>query len=223
MTELERSIKREKRELFDNLRREIRDEKVLSAMARVPRELFVPAESRAHAYKDTALQIGEGQTISQPFIVALMTSALDLMGREKVMELGTGSGYQAAVLSRLVPNGRVLSLERISSLAQTAGTLLRSLAHDNVEVRMAGNTLGCPEEAPYNAIIVAAAAPRLPLVLLDQMAVGGRLVIPIGTLKEQELTRVLRTDEGHTVKMLGPCRFVPLVGREAWPENYEEL
>ena len=219
---MEGSMEREKRGLFKNLRREIRDEKVLSAMEQVPRELFVPAESRYLAFKDIPLPIGESQTISQPYIVALMTSALELRGSEKVMELGTGSGYQAAIFSRLVPRGRVLTLERIAGLASAAETILRTLGYDNVEVRIAVNSLGCPEEAPFDAIMVTAASPRLPQALLQQMAIGGRMVIPIGTLKDQELTKVLRTDEGHTVTMLGPCRFVPLIGEDAWPEDYEE-
>ena len=219
---MEGSMKREKRDLFRNLRREIRDEKVLSAMEQVPRELFIPPESRHLAYKDIPLPIGESQTISQPFMVALMTSALELRGRERVMELGTGSGYQAAVVSRLAPQGRVITLERIAGLARAAETLLRSLGYENVEVRTAVDSLGCPEEAPFDAILVTAASPRLPPELLEQMALGGRLVIPVGTLKEQELTRVLRTDEGHTVTMLGSCRFVPLIGEGGWPEDYEE-
>ena len=222
MVDIEGGMEREKRGLFKNLRREIRDEKVLSAMEQVSRELFVPAESRYLAFKDIPLPIGESQTISQPYIVALMTSALELRGSEKVMELGTGSGYQAAIISRLVPRGRVLTLERIPSLAAAAETLLRTLGYDNVEVRISVNSLGCPEEAPFNAIMVTAASPRLPQALLQQMAIGGRMVIPIGTLKDQELTKVLRTDEGHTVTMLGPCRFVPLIGEDAWPEDYEE-
>ena len=219
---MEGSMERERRDLFKNLGREIRDEKVLSTMELVPRELFLPLETRYLAFKDIPLPIGESQTISQPYIVALMTSALELRGSEKVMELGTGSGYQAAIMSRLVPLGKVLTLERIAGLASAAETLLRTLGYDNVEVRTAVNTLGCPAEAPFNAIMVTAASPRLPQALLEQMAIGGRMVMPIGTLKDQELTKVLRTDEGHTVTMLGPCRFVPLIGEDAWPEDYEE-
>ena len=217
---MEWSMEREKRELFNILRREIRDKRVLSAMEQVPRELFVPAEGRHIAYNDIPIPIGEGQTISQPYIVALMTSALELKGGEKVIEVGTGSGYQAAILSRLVPQGRVLSLERIPSLARAAEARLQSLGYENLEVRIAGDALGCPAEAPFDAIIVAAASPRLPSALLGQMALGGRMVIPIGTIKEQNLTRVLRTDEGHSIKMLGPCRFVPLIGQDAWPEEH---
>ena len=220
---MEGQLEREKRELFHNLRREIRDGKVLNAMEQVPRELFVPPETCHLAYKDIPLPIGEGQTISQVYIVALMASALELRERDRVMELGTGSGYQAAVLSRLATQGKIISLERIPSLAQAAELLLRSLNYKGIEVRMAGPTLGCPEGAPFDAIIVAAAAPRLPASLLGQLRVGGRMVIPIGSLKEQELTKVLRTGEGHTVSMLGPCRFVPLIGEDAWAENNEDL
>ena len=220
---IEGRLERAKRNLFNHLRREVRDERVLSAMKEVPRELFVPAESRHLAYEDIPLQIGEGQTISQPYIVALMISSLDLKGNEKVLELGTGSGYQAAVLSRLVPQGRVLTLERITTLAQAAGKLLECLEYRNVEVRIPGDTLGCPDEKEFGAITVAAASPRLPWSLLGQMAVGGRMVIPIGTLTDQELVKVFRTGEGHTVQMLGPCRFVPLIGPDAWPEKYGQL
>ena len=219
----EMSIERDKSSLFRYLRKEINDEKVLVAMEQVPRELFVSRECRHLAYKDTAQPIGAGQTISQPFIVALMTSALELRGLERVMELGTGSGYQAAILSRLVPQGRVLSLERIPSLANEAADLLRQLECSNVIVRTSGGTLGCPEAAPFDAIVVGAAAPRLPLSLLDQMALGGRMVIPIGTLKDQELVKVLKTSEGPSLRMLGPCRFVPLIDKEAWPEDFGEL
>ena len=177
---MEGRIERGKRDLFKNLRREIHDEKVLTAMEQVPRELFLSAGSRNLAYMDIALAIGEGQTISQPYIIALMTSGLALRGHEKVMELGTGSGYQAAILSRLVPQGRVLAMERIPSLARAAESLLGSLGYANVEVRIAGTTLGCPGEAPFDAVIVTAASPGLPRGLLEQMAVGGRMVIPIG-------------------------------------------
>ena len=222
MVEIETGMERDKRNLFNNLRREIRDHKVLSAMEQVPRDLFVPSEVTHDAYKDIALPIGAGQTISQPYIVALMTNALDLVGGEKVLELGTGSGYQAAILSHLVPQGRVLSLERFPGLAEKAASLLGSLGYSNVEIRVAGDTLGSPEDAPFDAIMVTAAAPSLSPVLLKQLAVRGRMVVPIGPLKEQELTKVLRTDEGHSLTMLGPCRFVPLIGRNAWPPEYEK-
>ena len=219
---MEARLERDKRLLFDQLRREIRDEKALEAMQRVPRELFVPPESRHMAYNDIPVPIGEGQTISQPYIVALMVSALELREGDRVMEIGTGSGYQAAILSQLVPQARVLTLERVPVLAHSASERLSSMGYDNVDVRIAGETLGCPEVGPFDGIIVAAASPRLPEELLKQMAVGGRLVIPVGTLKEQELVKVLRTGEGHDLRLLGPCRFVPLVGQDAWPENYSE-
>ena len=213
------SIERDRQALFRHLRRAINDEKVLSTMEHVPRELFVPAEWRRLAYKDTPQPIGSGQTISQPFIVALMTSILDLRGHERVLELGTGTGYQAAILSRLVPQGKVLTLERIPALAGAARELLKYLEYTNVEVRVAGASLGCHEEAPFDAIIVTAGTPKLPQPLLDQMALGGRMVLPVGNLEEQELIRVLRTDEGPTLRLFGPCRFVPLIGKDAWPND----
>ena len=215
----EGSIEPDRRDLFRTLRREIRDERVIDAMERVPREEFVPPESRHLAYKDIALSIGEGQTISQPYIVALMTSSLGLRGGERVMEVGTGSGYQAAVLSRLVPSGRVLTLERVSALAERAEAELQRQGCQNVQVRVERNVLGCPGEGPFDAIIVAAASPALPQALLEQMAFGGRMVIPVGTRLEQELVRVLKTDEGPSVSLLGPCRFVPLIGPDAWLED----
>ena len=217
---MERELQQTKERLFQNLRREINDERVLSTMEQVPRELFVPAGSRHLAYEDIPLPIGEGQTISQPFIVAWMTSALGLGSSERVLEVGTGSGYQAAVLSRLVPQGHVISVERVPLLAHKAEVLLRSLGYDNVEVLVAGPNLGCPERAPFDVIIVTAAGPRLPQSLLDQMAIGCRMVIPIGSLQEQELVRVLRTGEGVSIRYLGLCRFVPLIGDEAWPSEY---
>ncbi len=216
---LEESIAKQRRRLFSTLYREIGDEKVLRAMEEIPRELFVPEDSHRAAYDDVPLPIGGGQTISQPFIVAMMTSALELMGNEKVLEIGTGSGYQTALLSSLVPQGRVLTLERVPGLARAAESRLKTLGYHNVEVRTAGEVLGCPEEGPFDAVIVTAAAPRLPKPLLDQMAPWARMVIPIGTLEEQELVMVLKTSEGPTVRMLGACRFVPLIGPDAWPEK----
>ncbi|MFQ5860591.1 MAG: protein-L-isoaspartate(D-aspartate) O-methyltransferase [Dehalococcoidia bacterium] len=214
--ELEQDLERAKRVLLESLRREIDDERVLQAMDEVPREDFVSEANRHLAYEDIPLPIGEGQTISQPYIVALMTSALQLQETDRVLELGTGSGYQAAILAKLVPRGRVLTLERISTLAHTARTLLRSLGLQNVEARQAGKALGCPQEAPFDAILVTAGAPRLPRELLEQLAPGGRMVIPIGSLQEQQLTLVVKTGEGYSVKLLGACRFVPLLGQGAW-------
>jgi protein-L-isoaspartate(D-aspartate) O-methyltransferase len=136
-----------------------------------------------------------------------------------VLEIGTGSGYQAAILSRLVPKGRVLTLERIPNLADTARAFLQGLGCTNVAVRLAGRTLGAQEDGPFDAILVTAAAPRLPQTLLDQLAPGGRIVAPVGSLREQELVKAVRTDEGLSYKMLGPCRFVPLIGEGAWSEG----
>ena len=216
---LKSDVQKPKRKLFQRLGREIRDERVLRAMAEVPREEFVPEQSRRLAYDDIALAIGSGQTISQPFMVALMSSVMSLSGDEKVLEVGTGSGYQAAVLANLLPRGSVVTVERVPTLARQAEERLRSLGYANVKVREAGAELGCREEAPYDAILVAAAAPRLPAALLAQLRRGGRLVIPIGSLEEQELVKATKTDEGTSVEVLGGCRFVPLVGQDAWPEN----
>lgn len=205
--------------LFQKLRWEISDERVLQAMERVPRERFLPPESRHLAYEDIPLTIGRGQTISQPFIIAVMTSALGLRDFERVLEVGTGSGYQVAILSLMVPRGRVVTVERVPALAQRAQKILGLLGYDNVEVQGATPILGCPEEGPYDAIVVTAASPRLPQGLVDQLAPGGRLIIPIGTLEDQELVRVLKTGEGLSLSYLGLCRFVPLIGLEAWPND----
>lgn len=217
--QLDADLERAKQELFRHLRRELGDDRVLDAMEQVPRHLFVPPAHRRLAYEDMPLPIGQGQTISQPFIVALMTRALELRESDRVLELGTGSGYQAAILAEMVPEGRVLSLERLPQLASTTGALLRELGYSNVEVRLAGKVLGCPEEAPFDAILVTAGAPRLPESLLAQLASGGRMVIPVGSLQEQELMKVVKTDGGHSVTRLGPCRFVPLIGEDAWNEQ----
>lgn len=215
---MERSRDSTRRQLFSNLRRNLRSESVIRAMEQVPRERFVPLESRHMAYLDMPLSIGEGQTISQPYIVALMIAALGLRGHEKVLEVGTGSGYQAAILSLVVPRGRVVGVELVPVLARQARDLLKDLDFHNVTVEQAGDTLGCSRLAPFDAIIVAAASPKLPESLISQLAVGGRLVIPVGTLQQQELVQALRTDEGISISMLGPCRFVPLIGKEAFPK-----
>ena len=209
-TELQRA--REK--LFAGLRRQRRWKAAVDAMAKVPRELFVPVESRHQSYEDIPLPIGEGQTISQPYIVALMTHALDLRSRDRVLELGTGSGYQAAILSLLARE--VHTVERVASLAEGASTLLHALGYRNVEVHKAGSELGLPEQAPFDAVLVTAAAPRLPMSLMEQLSVGGRLVIPVGSQQEQWLMKVTRKRGGYATSTLGPCRFVPLLGKDAW-------
>ena len=215
---MDKSLTKAKKKLFSSLSRNIRCEPIIRAMEQVPRERFAPLESRHMSYSDLPLAIGEGQTISQPYIIALMIRELGLRGHESVLEVGAGSGYQAAILSVLVPQGRVVTVELIPVLAERAGTLLKDLGYENVEVNLAGPALGCPERGPFDAIIVSAASPKLPEFLVSQLAVGGRLVIPVGTLDQQELVFASRTDEGLSVRMLGPCRFVPLIGREAFPQ-----
>jgi len=201
--------------LVAGLRAEIEDGRVLEAIARVPREAFVPEPFQHSAYENIPLPIGYGQTISQPLIVALMTQALLLTGTEKVLEIGTGSGYQTAILAQLA--GYVVSVERIGPLAERAREVLRQLEYTNVEVHAGGDGLGWPQLAPYDAIIVTAAAPEVPRELLDQLAPGGRLVIPVGGRDLQELVRIVKAPEGALRHNLGPCRFVPLLGKGAWP------
>ena len=215
---MDRSQVDSKRELFRKLLRNISSETVIRAMEQVPRERFVPQDSRHMAYLDLPLSIGEGQTISQPYIVAMMTEAMELSGGDRVLEIGTGSGYQTAILSALTPRGRVVTMERVPALMQQARQRLEELGYRNVEVQQAGSSLGCPSKGPYDAIIVTAAAPRLPKSLISQLAIGGRLVIPVGTLSQQELVQARRTDEGLSLRVLGPCRFVPLLGAEAFPQ-----
>jgi len=183
----------------------------------VPRERFVPPELRARAYDDGALPIGEGQTISQPLIVAIMTLGLDLRPGDRVLEVGTGSGYQAAVLSRLVRE--VISVERHEALRTRAQELLADLGCRNVHVYPAGDVLGRAEDAPYDAIVVTAGAPHVPRALIDQLAEGGRMVVPVGSLRTQELVVARKTPHGLEITRLGPCGFVPLVGRDAWGEE----
>jgi len=186
-------------------------------MGQIPRERFVPPECQQFAYEDRPLPIGYDQTISQPFIVALMTEALKLKGAEKVLEVGTGSGYQAAILADIVP--RVITTERLPVLAVTARQVLAELGYANIEVCLAEETLGWPKEAPYDAIMVTAGAPQVPPELLAQLAIGGRLVIPVGSRHLQELYRVTRGRQRTKVDNLGGCRFVSLIGNGAWEEG----
>lgn len=196
--------------------RGIFDVHVLQAMRQVPRHLFVPPEVRAHAYEDRALPIYEGQTISQPFIVALMAQALELAGDERVLEIGTGSGYAAAVLSHMARE--VYTIERWPSLAHNAEHLFATLGYTNIHVIVRDGTAGAPEHAPFDAITVAAAAPWVPRPLREQLGQGGRLVIPVGGRDEQYLLRLTREATSVRAERLSGVRFVPLVGAHAWEE-----
>ena len=194
--------------------RNIHDERVLRAMAAVPRHRFVRAEHEAQAYTDQALPIAAGQTISQPFIVAVMAAALRLTGAERVLEVGGGSGYAAAVLAQLVPE--VYTVERHRALAEGASRLFDELQYRNIWVRVGDGTRGWPQYAPFDAISVAAAGPAIPLSLMRQLVDGGRLVMPIGGRDDQQLVRATRRGERFTEEALGPVRFVPLIGAEGW-------
>lgn len=195
-------------------KRGVKDERVLRAMATVPRHEFVPPQSRAAAYKDEPLAIGGGQTISQPYIVASMSAALGLSGSEKVLEIGTGSGYQAAVLSVLA--GEVYSVEFQADLAKSAAERLQRLGFENVHVHCGDGSSGLKELAPFDAILVAAAAPSIPEPLLEQLAEGGRIIAPIGAEDRQELMLVRRHGNQYLSEGREACRFVPLVGRYGW-------
>ena len=194
--------------------RDVEDERVLAAMARVPRELFVPPELASHAYEDAALPIGWGATISQPYMVARICEALALQGRERVLDVGTGSGYQAAVLAELA--AEVDTIERVPELAAQARANLAAAGYERVRVHVGDGTLGVPDRAPFDAIAVAAAAPEVPQTLYGQLAERGRLVLPIGLREAQELQVVVRSPEGPAVLHSVPCRFVPLLGQEGF-------
>jgi protein-L-isoaspartate(D-aspartate) O-methyltransferase len=196
--------------------RDIVDERVLAAMERVPRELFVREEDLFAAYDDLAVPIGEGQTISQPYMVARICEALALTGRERVLDVGTGSGYQAAVLAELA--AEVHTIERIEPLAVRARERLAAAGYERVHVHVGDGTLGLPEAAPFDAVAVAAAAPDLPLTLYEQLVPRGRLVIPVGDRGGQRLQLVVRSPEGPAVVSSVSCRFVPLLGEEGFGE-----
>jgi protein-L-isoaspartate(D-aspartate) O-methyltransferase len=214
--ELERARER----MLALLRREISDRRVLDAFARVPREAFVLPEEYEAAYGDYPLPIGYGQTISQPLIVAITLQALELQGDEHVLDIGTGSGYQAALMAHLA--GDVVSVELVSQLADRAAATLERLGYSTVRVFRAGEELGWPDMAPYDAIAVAAGAPSIPDELVAQLKDGGLLVIPVGPRDLQDLVAVTRKGNGRSVRTLGPCRFVPLLGRGAWSDRSGE-
>lgn len=217
------SFNEQKTRLFNKLRKEIKDERVLSTMMSVPREDFINSNMREKAYDDVALPIGYGQTISQPLMVAIMVSALMVGRSDNVLEIGTGSGYQTAILSRLANS--VDSIDRIPELLSSATVKLEDLNCKNVKLLTAEVSLGCERRGPYDAIIVSAAAPKLPNSLLEQLKNGGRLVIPVGSQDSQELMRIIRNVEDYSVHVLTSCKFVPLIGKDAWslqdlqPEN----
>jgi protein-L-isoaspartate(D-aspartate) O-methyltransferase len=197
--------------------RGIGDQRVLMAMEKIPRHLFIDSGLIDQAYQDSPLPIGERQTISQPYIVALMTEALSLAGKEKILEIGTGSGYQAAILAELA--GQVFSIERIAALAAVARKILDALHYFNVAIRVGDGTYGWREEAPFDGIMVTAGAPKIPKILVEQLAIGGRLVIPVGGRFSQELFSITRLSEDATdikKESLGGCRFVDLIGEHGW-------
>jgi protein-L-isoaspartate(D-aspartate) O-methyltransferase len=215
-TGFEARLARERERMVDEqlARRGITDARVLDAMRRIPRHRFVE-EGLAHsAYEDHPLPIGEGQTISQPYIVALMTSLLELTGQEKVLEVGTGSGYQTAVLGALAR--RVCSIERLPRLAERARAMLESLGVSNVWIRVGNGALGWPDEAPFDRILVAAGGPTVPPPLMEQLGEGGRMILPVGSAEDQVLTVVERTGGEIRSREMGECKFVKLVGKYAW-------
>ncbi len=197
-------------------RRGIHDSRVLDALAAVPRHLFVPEELEAHAYDDNPLLIGEGQTISQPYIVAFMTELLELRPTDRVLEIGTGSGYQAAVLSLLARE--VISIERVESLARRAQRRLNRLQFANVRVLCADGTRGLEDEAPFDAIMVTAGSPQVPPSLREQLEVGGRLICPVGSRHAQRIIKIVHTTDGDSQEDSIQCIFVPLIGAEGWAD-----
>ncbi|MBL8187665.1 MAG: protein-L-isoaspartate(D-aspartate) O-methyltransferase [Acidobacteria bacterium] len=207
---------RERADMVERLRKRyrIRDERVLAAMAKIPRQLFVLEAMRGHSYGDHALPIDFGQTISQPYIVARQTELLEVTKQDRVLEIGAGSGYQTAVLAEVA--GQVFALERLPELAKRAQAMLQQLGINNATIRCFDGTYGWSEFAPYKGILVAAASPEIPKPLVEQLAIGGHLVIPIGDENEQRLIRVIRTEDGTKTEDHGACQFVKLIGKYGW-------
>ncbi len=197
--------------------RGIKDKNVLDAMSRVPRHLFVEDAMVSSAYGDMALPIGDGQTISQPYMVAVMTELLELNGVEKVLEIGTGSGYQGAVLAELARE--VYTIERLTSVAERAMDTLRALSYNNIHVKVGDGSRGWHEQAPFDRIIITAASPKVPPPLIEQLTIGGILLLPIGTRYSQTLLKIKKKDSGQTEEYHTPCVFVPLVGKYGWDSD----
>ncbi|MCK9375227.1 MAG: protein-L-isoaspartate(D-aspartate) O-methyltransferase [Syntrophobacterales bacterium] len=197
--------------------RGVSDPRVLAAMKKVPRHRFIPSHLWDQAYGDYPLPIGEDQTISQPYIVALMTELLELKETDRVLEIGTGSGYQAAILAELA--AQVYTIDRVETLLARAEQLLAALGYTNIHTRVGDGTLGWPEEMPYEAIIVTAGTPQVPRPLTEQLALGGRLVVPVGDTWSQTLTCVRKTKDGLKFEYHGGCRFVRLIGKYGWEEG----
>ena len=219
--EREISVTRRTRErMVENqlVARGIKDNRVLTSMGLIPRHLFVDEALRARAYGDHPLPIGEGQTISQPYMVALMTEALCPGEKDRVLEIGTGSGYQTAVLKEMTPLGRVYTIERLTGISKRARKRLTMLGYNNILYRVSDGTLGWPEFAPFDRIIVTAGAPAKPSFLLKQLAPGGCLVAPVGGTEEQLLRRCVATDSGFLDEEIETCRFVRLIGKDGWEE-----
>lgn len=211
---------KEYRELMVNTQlipRGIKDRRVLDAMGRVPRHLFVDSATVANAYSDMALPIGEGQTISQPYMVAVMTELLELNGTQKVLEIGTGSGYQTAVLAELALD--VFTIERIVSLAEKAKRKFQDLSYLNINIKADDGTLGWPEEAPFDRIIITAGSPEIPLPLIEQLAEGGIIVIPVGDIYSQQLLKYRKSGKNPIIEYHTPCVFVPLIGQHGWKQK----
>ncbi len=197
--------------------RGVEDQRVIQAMLQVPRHCFVESGLQSHAYGDGSLPIGEKQTISQPYIVAVMTAALGLSGHERILEIGTGSGYQTAILAKLAK--RIYTVERINSLAAKARKILDQLNLYNVNIKLGDGTIGWPEQAPFDGILVAAGGPDVPEAYLQQLDIGGRLVMPVGDLNQQVLVRITKTDRGFVKEQMMDCHFVPLIGQRGWSDN----